>query len=635
MKKHLLHFLLGPALLVVAAAGCTSDNGSTTTTDAAPTPQQQADATVPGDANKGSTDTTPAATQATMIDDFEDGNGMPLIGSGGWYVYDDQTPTDKGEAGKSTISVSGATGSEIKVIDGEGANGSKKALQVEFTLDQGTLTYPPFVGFGVSLGTATAPYDASGFESIVYTYKGPAHTVRLEVTEVTDYDEFAYSVSASADWKTVTVAISSLAQEGWGKPVTLNPAHLKNLSYQIRGKTGDAGKLLVDDLKFMGTASNKPAGPDMTIKPVAPPVKTNLGDITISNPLQAKAAKYLSRGYNITNWLEQGKFKDFTTYNETYVANLAKAGFKSLRLPIDLDLYAKRDATTKKYIQPVEVEETLWTVLDSFNKWTKASGMSFTVDYHGYDKSLSTKDQASLDVAVEMWGKVAEHFATEAREDLFFELLNEPELSFSDSGRPTAADWGSLADKMVTAIRALDKTHTLLFGDVAWYGIGALAKRTPLTDTNVIYIVHFYDPFVFTHQGASWADLSTSHGVPWPYSPERWSESYSTFGMAVGKTPSWLLQQADNYNVLGTKENLYNLLAEAKKWAVKNNVPVICNEFGVYDRSSLEQDRFNYYTDLINVFDELQIPWQLWFMIMDAKTGAVLPGYTAAFKLGT
>lgn len=634
MKKHPLRlpvFLLwGPALLFLGVGGCASDDGPATT-DAAPMPHT--DVGTPADAGAAET----AALQATVIDDFEDGDGMPLIGSGGWYMYNDQSATGD-MTGKSTIDVPGVTGAQLNIMNGEGANGSKKSLQVEFTFDQGNLTYAPYVGFGASLGTATKPYDASGFESVVYTYKGPAHFVRMEITDVTDYDEFSYSVAAATDWKTVTVPIKSFAQEGWGKPVTFNAAHLRNLSYQVRGKTGDkgdnSGKLLVDDLKFMGTANNTPAGPDMTVKPVAPPVKATIADVTITNPLQAKAAKYLSRGYNITNWLEQDKFKNFDTYNETYVANLAKAGFKSLRLPIDLDLYAKKDATTKKYVLPVEVEDTLWTILDSFNKWTKSSGMSLTIDYHEYDKSLSTKDQDSLDVAVQLWGKVAEHFAADTREDLFYELLNEPELSFSDTAQPTASDWGTLAGKMITAIRAADTVHTLLFGDVSWYGIGALTKRTPLADTNVVYIVHFYDPFIFTHQGASWAQLTTSHGIPWPYSVDRWSQYYSTFGMAVGTTPSWILQQADNYATLGTKENLYNLLADAKKWAIKNNVPVICNEFGVYDRSSLDQDRFNYYTDLINVFDELQIPWQLWFMIMDAKTGAVLPGYTTAFKLG-
>jgi licheninase len=391
-----------------------------------------------------------------------------------------------------------------------------------------------------------------------------------------------------------------------------------------------------DDPPASGTGNTKPSGhPDMTVGPASPPSKTNLGDITIDNPLQAKAAKYLSRGYNITNWLEETVFKDFGDYNQTFVANLAKAGFKSLRLPIDLDRFAGKDAKTGGYKLPVSVDEKLWTILDSFNTWTKADKISLTIDYHAYDKTLSMKDANSLETAVQMWGKVAEHFATETREDLFYELLNEPELSFSDNGQATAADWWTLANKMITAIRAVDTAHSVLFGDVSWYGIDTLIQRTPLADKNAIYIVHFYEPFVFTHQGASWADLSSTHDIPWPYSPERWSEYTSTFGLDSAAVPSWVLDQAKNYATLGTKESLYNRLAQAKRWAVSNNVPVICNEFGVYEGRSRMEDRARYYTDLIDVFDELQIPWQLWFMIMNSKTGAVAPEYSKAFKLGT
>ena len=45
------------------------------------------------------------------------------------------------------------------------------------------------------------------------------------------------------------------------------------------------------------------------------------------------------------------------------------------------------------------------------------------------------------------------------------------------------------------------------------------------------------------------------------------------------------------------------------------------------------EDRARYYTDLVGIFDELEIPWQQWFMVMDAE-GNVIPEYRSAFKLG-
>ena len=60
---------------------------------------------------------------------------------------------------------------------------------------------------------------------------------------------------------------------------------------------------------------------------------------------------------------------------------------------------------------------------------------------------------------------------------------------------------------------------------------------------------------------------------------------------------------------------------------------VIINEFGAYDRTSRLQDRVNYLTDAVSIFEELEIPWQQWFMLMDAN-GTVDPAIRKALRLG-
>src|SRR5690606_22001936 len=157
-----------------------------------------------------------------------------------------------------------------------------------------------------------------------------------------------------------------------------------------------------------------------------PPELVVLDPITIENPLQQLALDHLSRGANIDSWLEAGRFEGFD-YDESYVQKLADAGFKSLRLPIDFDLYVERVSGTAPELT-LELHEDLFTVLDSFEEWTAQSGMSLTIDYHQYDQSLDFGKQDTKDLAVALWGAVAEHFADNPREDPFFELLNEPEL---------------------------------------------------------------------------------------------------------------------------------------------------------------------------------------------------------------
>ncbi|HYO97245.1 MAG TPA: cellulase family glycosylhydrolase [Polyangiaceae bacterium] len=558
------------------------------------------------------------AFDGVVVDDFEDGDSLPLVGAG-WFSY-----TDVINGGASTLTFTGAAGAAI-AMNGEGYR-SQRSLEVAYTLDRGALTYSAFVGFGVALGTQAAPYDISEHTNISYTYRGGAHRLRLETFGVTDYDYHGVAVPASTAWKTVKLPIAQMAQEGWGTPVAFNPTRVGNLSFEIRGDDGSSGQLSVDDLAFEST--ELPRVPDLVVQPAAPPAELPIDSIAIENPLQAKAEILLDRGYNITNWLEQERFDGFR-YDEAFVEQLAAAGFKSLRLPIDLDLYVTARSGTADTLE-LTVDDDLFVILDNFAEWTLTHGLSLTIDYHQYDRSLVLADPDSINEVVLLWGMVAEHFADDPREDLFFELMNEPELSIGGAA-PTQAQWTESAERMVAAIRAVDDVHTIIFGDIEWYGIGPLSRREPLSDPNVIYAFHTYEPFIFTHQGADWTDIPATHDIPYPYTPERWSE-YST-DLGFGQfTPSWLRQAAQDYYRTGHRSATWNRVVAAKRWAVENNVPVICNEFGAYDRTARLEDRARYYTDLIGIFEELSIPWQHWFMIMDAQ-GEVIPEYRAAFRL--
>lgn len=598
-----------------------SSPGSTGGSSTSSSSNSRSTTSAAGGAAASTTTKTPTPTPGTdlLIDDFEDGDDKPNV-PGGWYGY-----TDSSNGGNSTLTFTGATGSEV-VVQGEGFE-STKSLELSYAFDQGTYEYSPYVGFGVSIGESATPYDLSGYVGISYTYRGGAHVVRVETTEVTDYDVFGVSVGKSSTWKTVTFPFKSFAQEGWGKKVAFDPSHALAISFGLRGETGESATLAIDNLKVVKTLND--VTPDLVIKDPSPPTDDTIDSIAIENPLQAKAMQYLDKGYNITNWLEQDPFTDFE-YDEGFIEKLAKAGYKAVRLPIDLDGYVDTKTGSGDTLE-ISVSADLFTVLDAFDSWTQKHGLSLTIDYHQYSTLLDKTDVDSLGTAVRVWGKVAEHFASNPREDLFYELLNEPELSFDAD--PTKAEWTALAERMVAAIRAKDTTHTLIFGGTNWYGIDDLVSRKPLSDSNVVYAFHNYDPFIFTHQGATWANMASTHDLPYPYDPSRWSQYSSELGFN-SSMEAWILTAAKTYFRDGNKATLRNKIIEAKRWAVSNNVPVICNEFGAYEQSSKLEDRVRYYTDLIDIFEELAIPWQHWFMLMDQSSGTVIPEYRTALGLG-
>ena len=573
------------------------------------------------DTGQVDTEQTNAELEGVLIDDFEDGDNKAAFPGGAWYQYDDSS-----NGGKSVLTFTGAAAGGI-AMNGPGYQ-SLRSMEISYTFDQGTYAYTPYLGFGVWFADKAAPMDASAYVGIAYTYHGGAHRARIETFEVTDYNYFGMDLPASTDWKTVIVPFTQIHQESWGTiPATFNPKNLGNVSFQVRGATGTQDKLWMDNLMFLTKLPHQ--DPDMTVMPAAPPADDIINSIVISNPLQAKAAAYLTRGYNITNWLENARFKEFT-YDEAYVGKLAAAGFKSLRLPIDLDLYVTATTGTGNTLD-VTVHDDLFTVLDAFADWTAKAGISLTIDYHQYDISLSMADPDSITKAVVLWGKVAAHFASNPRVDLFYELLNEPALSFAGTP-PTQAEWTAIAERMVAAIRATDQTHTLIFGDVKWYDITSLSTRKPLSDDNVVYAFHDYEPFIFTHQGAEWAKMASTHDIPYPYSADRWSPYFADLGFNPSME-SWILAAAKGYYLTGNRSAIRNQILAAKRWAVANNVPVICNEFGAYDGASRLEDRARYLTDVISIFEELEIPWQEWFMLMDSA-GTVLPEYRAAMHLG-
>ena len=562
----------------------------------------------------------PVTGTGLLIDDLEDGDGSTLIESG-WYTYDDH---DNG--GASVITTPNVTekGDPLPTATD---NGSQYAFTVNYTLDKGEYAYDPYVGWGLIVPDSI---DCSNFGGISYWYKGGKHEIHVETTDVTDYDVHLATVPASREWKQVSIRFKDLTQGGWGEEVAFDPFHIRAVSFQAKGdKVTDS--LSIDNLYFQDTSEVEKDKPDMTIMDPIIPTVVIPEDLTISSPLQEKAMKYLNKGINITNWLEENKayFKGKFKFDESDVKLMAENGIKSLRFPIDLDSYAtNRDEFVADSTDTVELkfdDENLFAVLDSFVEWTGKHEMSFVIDYHEYDNSYnakSAKDPRYAKMMANVWKHVAAHYASNEREDIFYELLNEPDMT---NGAVKSPAWHAAAQEDVDSIRTVDTKHTIIFGDAEWYSISVLSKSEPLNDDNVIYAIHTYEPFVFTHQSASWAETKTIKNLMFPYDKEKWSEYSADFGITKS-TPSHIKNAVKNYNKNGNMEAILKSVIPAKKWAIEHNVPVIINEFGAYNLKTDKQSVLNYMSAMRTISDTLQIPLTHWgytggFALFDSEDG--------------
>lgn len=558
-----------------------------------------------------------------LVEDFEDGNNQNELG-GYWYSFDDNQA-----GGRSRLAQQNWQDGFVST----GGYQSTGMLSVDVRLEKGNYQWSPYFAFATQANKSSS-FNPEKFSGITYWHKGVAHVVRVEIPEITDYDHYSIRIPESEEWTLVTVDFYAMNQGGWGKKVDLN---LDNNIKLVWNLEVSSGHFQIDNINFVEKIGYEKQN-DMVIRPAeipaAVPVKGN-----ISSPLNDLSKKYLTKGMNLASWGEANKITDKNPenwkYNEDVIKLQADQGLEGIRFPIDLDLYVvDRLKVLSGEKKEIEIEPMLWTLLDSMNTWTKRYNLSYTIDYHAYDGTYSrknSKDPKFRETMADLWKVIAEHFVDEKREDLFYELTNEPGLSLAEGEFIDQVDWTLLAQMMIDSIRTVDKTRPIIFGDTKWYSLDELIKNKPLNDEYVIYCFHMYDPFVFTHQGASWSNMGTMKNVPFPYSVERWSTEFRDFGV-TNATPVWVKDQMRDYYKEGNKQHIKNRLAKVKNWAYDHKVPLICNEWGALPNTAKIEDLNAYFKTMGEIFREMDISWQVWFGIMDSEH-KLLPGMAEALAL--
>ncbi|MGM0442942.1 MAG: cellulase family glycosylhydrolase [Fibrobacterota bacterium] len=553
-----------------------------------------------------------------VIDDFEEDNTTGgLNNTGMWYSM-----TDTVDSGKSRIHFGL---SDTFAVTGEGYN-SQGSLHFTYQLIQGGNEWSPYVETGVTLTHGTSA-DISGYEGLVYYYRGAGHAVRLHMDSVTDYAYHRMKLMPSDTWRRVEINIHEDLFQEWGEIKPIDLTQINTLSFIIEGSDGDSSFLEIDSIALLDTLEETKNN-DMEVHPADPPTPKNLtAPGKVSNPLQDSAWKYIARGVNAADWLEADSFSSFDKYNGSILDSLAAQGVKSFRLPLDLDLYVQnRSEALAEGAEPM-IDSTLYMIIDSFMEWTGENGMGLTIDYHQYDGSLnleSASDTHYRTLCSRVWKAVATHIGPGENPHVLLELTNEPGIFEA----VPQSQWRSFAEEMIDSIRTADQQRPLIYGVSRWYDIDVLAASEPLADTGIIYSFHFYEPFIFSHLGTPWNGMGFTRNVPYPYSPERWSTEFSYFGIREDLLTAenrWILTQYKKYYQKGNPVDLRNQIVTAMNWAISHNVPIVCNEFGIYPQKTETADRVAYFNDVVGIFEEFRIPWQVWFGMRNNGDQGVIP----------
>jgi endoglucanase len=339
----------------------------------------------------------------------------------------------------------------------------------------------------------------------------------------------------------------------------------------------------------------------------------------------------LRQGINASEWFAQvydkrgytkEHFQSWTTAED--IALIQSMGFDHVRLSVDPQPMMVNH-------RPEEIPAEYLGYLDAAVKMILDHGLAVVIDLHpdGEFKARLAKDDSFVQEFADFWRALARHYSTWDDERVFFEILNEPEMS--DRYR-----WYGVQAKLATAIREGAPRHTMIAAGARWSDDDDLVFIEPLRDPNVIYNFHFYEPHIFTHQGATWGSYFWHwvKGLHYPSSPE-----------SAAKVAAGVPDAVDRLAVIRYGEEHWDAaridaeITQVAEWARQRGVPVVCNEFGVYREYVEPQDREAWIHDVRTALERHGMGWAMWdysgsFGVVTKKDGRNVPDEITLRALG-
>lgn len=215
---------------------------------------------------------------------------------------------------------------------------------------------------------------------------------------------------------------------------------------------------------------------------------------------------------------------------------------------------------------------------------------------------------------------------------LAFEPVNEPPQSCG------ALEWDDMQRRLLAAARGAAPGLTLLATGACGSmiaGLPALRARTLAAFEPLLFTFHFYEPYVFSHQGARWMSepfYPVLNAVPWPAAQGNLATTLAAVrtrmettgqpplgsGAATYREAERVLKQY--FEAQPARPFIDGYLRQVADWAKREGVEpgrVLMGEFGAL-RSGAgiaaagADDRARYVRDVRQSAEELGFPWAFW-----------------------
>jgi endoglucanase len=341
------------------------------------------------------------------------------------------------------------------------------------------------------------------------------------------------------------------------------------------------------------------------------------------------------------------------------VADLKTKGFDFVRLPFDPSPLLR--------LGPGQAQDALIDQIHQTATEVQSTGLKVIVDMHsiprgeeswGTDSIVGDPDLFAAHVA--LVGKVATRLNGMDPDRTALELLNEPTGDCDAIGGNGPMLWPDQLAQLHQAARTGAPDLPLILSGACWGGIDGLKAIDPalIGDDNVLWSLHSYDPFLFTHQSAQWTDWLNAVFEDVPYPPAKLDDASAKQMLAAASaraswegrdyaTPEALAEYLREYRETPVEEAVSKELTEAAAWADKHGIPrhrLILGEFGAmrddaagrwFDPTSREA----FISDKRQAAEKLGIGWAVWVwsgtfgIVEDDATRSMAPGMCTALGL--
>jgi endoglucanase len=359
------------------------------------------------------------------------------------------------------------------------------------------------------------------------------------------------------------------------------------------------------------------------------------GDLFVpSNPPEMKplanrdspayqAARRFRHGVNLGNYLEAPPGQNWgVTCSADEFAIMRAEGFDHVRVPVGWQFYT--GSAPDFALSPEIFSRADFVVTNAL-----ANQLAVIINIHNFN-AFTSGPAGQTDKFLAIWRQVAAHYA-KFPDTLTFELLNEPHAA------ATTKVMNPIYARAIAEIRQTNPHRTLFVEPGDWGNLDELKNLVlPANDDNLVVSVHCYDPFYFTHQGATWAGPDPKvTGIQFPGPP-----ATPLVPDPALKLNPWVRDWIHNYNTLPAEKNPSSPIAFedkiklAREWSDYYGRPVQMGEFGCYTKAD-PASRARFYAAFRRALDREKLGWAIWdwsadFRYWDKRNNRPMPGMREA-----